>query len=284
MRVRGLWRRIRARHACPILHQLPLPAHPLLLGGGEHRLAGSKAAFIARLSLRLREKSNAEGVDILGLDHAALENGLTARHDPALWHHAKQEIAPRAAPLYGDLVARWLAAIAGKSAKCLVLDLDNTLWGGVIGDDWLGGIEIGQGSAVGEAHLALQAYAKSLAQRGVILAVCSKNDHHVALEPFLSHPDMLLRQADIARFVANWNDKPANLRAIAEALRIHLDTLVFVDDNPFERELVRRELPMVLVPEIGDDPRALRPSWPRRLFRGHGHHPRGPRPRRPVPR
>jgi FkbH-like protein len=254
VRVRALWRSARARFGCPVLHQMPLPLHPLLLEGAEHRLHGSKAAFVTRLSLALREAADADGVDILGLDQAVLDNGLAVWHDLALWHHAKQEIAPAAAPLYGDLVARWLAAIAGKSAKCLVLDLDNTLWGGVIGDDGLGGIEIGQGSAVGEAHLALQAYAKSLSQRGVILAVCSKNDQAVALEPFQAHPDMLLRQPDIACFVANWGDKPNNLRAIAQALNIGLDSLVFVDDNPFERALVRRALPMVMVPEIGDDP------------------------------
>jgi FkbH-like protein len=135
-----------------------------------------------------------------------------------------------------------------------VLDLDNTLWGGVVGDDGLAGLVIGQGSALGEAFVAFQDYVRELSRRGVILAVCSKNDEANAFEPFDSHPEMVLRRGDIASFVANWGDKPSNLRAIAAELNIGLDSLVFVDDNPFERSLVRRELPIVAVPEIGDDP------------------------------
>jgi FkbH-like protein len=135
-----------------------------------------------------------------------------------------------------------------------VLDLDNTLWGGVVGDDGLASLVLGQGSAAGEAFVAFQDYARELSRRGIILAVCSKNDEANALEPFEQHPEMLLRRGDIASFVANWNDKPANLRTIAGELNIGLDSLVFVDDNPFERNLVREALPMVAVPEISDDP------------------------------
>ena len=134
-----------------------------------------------------------------------------------------------------------------------MLDLDNTLWGGVIGDDGLDGIVLGQGSATGEAHVALQRYAKRLSERGVILAVCSKNDEANALAPFQSHPEMVLKQSDIACFVANWQDKAGNLRHIAKTLNIGLDSLVFVDDNPVERALIRRELPMIGVPELPED-------------------------------
>jgi FkbH-like protein len=134
-----------------------------------------------------------------------------------------------------------------------VLDLDNTLWGGVIGDDGLAGIVIGQGSGVGEAHLALQAYAKRLSERGIVLAVCSKNDPGIA-EAAFDHPEMLLKRADFAAFAANWTDKAANLRAIAGALNLGLDALVFVDDNPVERAQVRGELPEVAVPELPADP------------------------------
>jgi FkbH-like protein len=116
------------------------------------------------------------------------------------------------------------------------------------------GLVLGQGSALGEAFVAFQDYARELSRRGIILAVCSKNDEANALEPFDRHPDMVLRRSDIACFVANWSDKASNIRAIAQELNIGLDSLVFVDDNPFERNLVRRELPMVAVPEIGDDP------------------------------
>jgi FkbH-like protein len=198
--------------------------------------------------------SDAAGVDLLALDDYALRDGIAVWHDPVLWCRAKQEVSPSIAPLYGDLVMRIVAAKLGRSYKALVLDLDNTLWGGVIGDDGLEGIVLGQGSALGEAFIGFQSYARELSRRGVILAVCSKNDAANAAEPFDKHPEMLLKQTDIASFVANWSDKAANLRAIAAHLNIGLDSLVFVDDNPFERALVRQELPMVAVPEVGDDP------------------------------
>ena len=126
---------------------------------------------------------------------AAARDGIAAWHDPALWHRSKQEVAPAAAPVYGELVGRCSARSAGRSFKCLVMDLDNTLWGGVIGDDGLEGIVLGQGSALGEAYVAFQDYARELARRGVILAVCSKNDEANALEPFEQHPEMVLRRA-----------------------------------------------------------------------------------------
>lgn len=253
-RLRDLWRQARETLRCPVIQQVPLPLHPLLLGANEHRLPGSPAAFIARLSAAMRSLADEAGVHLLALDDRAARDGLGAWHSPTLWHHAKQEIDPRAAPLYGDLVGRLLAALQGRSSKCLVLDLDNTVWGGVIGDDGMEGIVIGQGSAGGEAYVAFQAYARELSRRGVILAVCSKNDEANAVEPFEKHPDMVLRRADIASFVANWSDKAGNIRAIAQELNIGLDSLVFVDDNPFERNLVRQELPMVAVPEVTDDP------------------------------
>lgn len=253
-RVRSAWALARERYRCPILHQTALDVHPTLLGCQEHRLPGSKSAFVSRFNGALRTMADQDGVDILSIDRQAARDGLSRWHDPALWHHAKQDIALTAAPLYGDLVARWVAAVRGRSFKCLVLDLDNTLWGGVIGDDGMEGIVLGQGSAEGEAFVVFQAYVRELSRRGIILAVCSKNDIANALEPFETHPDMILRRADIACFVANWSDKPGNLRAIAAELNIGLDAIVFADDNPMERDLMRRELPMVAVPEFGDDP------------------------------
>ena len=253
-RIRACWQLARSRTAGLVIHQTPLPVHPTLLGNNEARLPGSKAAFVARLNAALRPMAAAEGVALLAIDDQAARDGIAAWHDPGLWHRAKQEITPAAAPLYGDLLLRIVAASLGRSFKCLVLDLDNTLWGGVIGDDGMEGIVLGQGSALGEAFAAFQSYARELSRRGIILAVCSKNDAANALEPFEKHPEMVLRRGDIACFVANWQDKAANLRAIAAELNIGIDSLVFVDDNPFERSLVRQELPMVAVPEVGDDP------------------------------
>jgi len=135
-----------------------------------------------------------------------------------------------------------------------VLDLDNTLWGGVIGDDGLSGIRLGQGSGEGEAFLSIQRTALALRERGVVLTVCSKNEDAIARQVFREHPEMLLREDHISVFQANWTDKATNIRAIAETLSLGLDAFVFVDDNPFERNQVRQALPQVAVPELPVDP------------------------------
>lgn len=253
-RLETQWLAARRRFSAHVIQNVPLPIFLPLLGGNEHRLPGSQLAALRQFSGLLRSRADATGVDLVALDDRAASDGLMAWHDPALWHRAKQEIHPQATALYGDLVARLVAANQGRSSKCLVLDLDNTLWGGVIGDDGLAGIKLGQGSARGEAHLAFQHYARDLGRRGIILAVCSKNDEVNAHEPFRNHPEMALRQQDIACFIANWTDKASNLREIAKRLNIGLDSLVFADDNPAERAIVRRELPMVEVPELPEDP------------------------------
>lgn len=249
-----LWRLARDRFGCKLLQQAILPRAPLLLGSNEHRHPASAAAFIAAVNHRLREACDTHGVDLLGIDARVALDGLAAWHSPAFWLKAKQEIALPAAPMYGELVARLLAARLGRSAKACVLDLDNTLWGGVIGDDGPDGVVIGQGSAQGEAFLAMQKYALDLRRRGIILAVCSKNDEAVARSAFEKNPEMALKLSDFGCFIANWDDKASNLREIARRLNIGVDALVFVDDNPFERELVRRELPMVAVPELPPEP------------------------------
>ncbi len=194
-----------------------------------------------------------QGVILIDAARAAASVGLARWHDPRQWHSAKLAVSPDAAPLHGDLVVRTIAALRGRAKKCLVLDLDNTLWGGVIGDDGVDGIALGQGDARGEAHVAVQQMALDLRARGVILAVCSKNEDEAARLPFREHPDMLLKEHHIAVFQANWQDKASNLRAIAAALNIGVDALVFLDDNPAERAQVRAELPMVAVPEVGSD-------------------------------
>ena len=248
------WRMAKQAFACAVVQQTVMPILPLLLGSQEHRLATSPAAIVDAVNAGLRTAADAEGVSILALDAFVREDGIRRWHEAALWYRAKQEVHPAMSPMYGEQVARVVGALLGQSRKCLVLDLDHTLWGGGIGDDGLEGIVLGQGSAAGEAHLGLQRYAKQLMQRGVVLAVCSKNDEANALLPFERHPEMVLRLGDIACFIANWEDKATNLRRIAKTLNLGLDSLVFVDDNPVERGLVRRELPMVAVPEMPEDP------------------------------
>ena len=252
--LRACWSMARVICQGPVLQQALLNVFLPSLGSNEHRLPGSRRQMVARLNAALRAEADSAGVDLLAVDDWVEAHGLSLWHDPVMWHRAKQEVNPVVAPFYGDLVGRLLAARQGRSRKCLVLDLDNTLWSGVIGDDGLEGIVLGQGSAEGEAFLALQAYALEQARRGIILAVCSKNDEANALAPFDQHPEMLLKRADLACFVANWDDKARNIREIAKRLNIGLDSLVFVDDNPFERNLVRAELPMVAVPELPDEP------------------------------
>jgi FkbH-like protein len=147
--------------------------------------------------------------------------------------------------------------VLGRTKKCLVLDLDNTLWGGVVGDDGLAGIHIGEGSPEGEAFKAFQTYVRQLRERGVVLAVCSKNDDGIARSAFTDHPDMVLRRDDFVVFKANWEPKSQNLRAMALEMDLPLDSFVFIDDNPAERDEVARALPEVTVVDLPDDPAAF---------------------------
>jgi FkbH-like protein len=244
---------LRPAVSASILVQTLAPPVDVLFGSLDHAEPTSPYAMIGALNARLRDWA-AEGKIVL-IDVARLAGTVGLEHweAPGHWFASKLPFAPDMAPVYGDVVARTIAALRGRARKCLVLDLDNTLWGGVIGDDGVGGIQLGQGSATGEAHLAIQQTALELRRRGVILAVCSKNEEAAALLPFREHPDMVLKEDHIAVFQANWTDKAANLKVIAQTLNIGVDALVFLDDNPAERAQVRRELPLVAVPELPDD-------------------------------
>ena len=178
--------------------------------------------------------------------------GQAAWFRPSYWYNFHMALSPTASVALGQSVAGIVKAVYGKSKKCLVLDLDNTLWGGVIGDDGLQNLILGKDHPVGEAYLDFQRYVKNLRRRGVILAVCSKNDEENAKEGF-SHPDSVLKLEDFTVFKANWKTKPENIRQIADELNIGLDSIVFVDDNPAERAIVEEQLPEVAVPNVGTD-------------------------------
>ena len=253
---RSLWVAARRHHAS-VLQQTVMPRLPAAGGSNDHRLSASGAAFVALVNERLREAADEEGIDLVAIDARVGSDGLKTWFSPTAWFSAKQEVALPAAPLWGDLVVRVIAARLGQSAKCCVFDLDNTLWGGVAGDDGLDGLVLGYGSARGEAFLAVHRYALELKERGILLAVNSKNDESVARAVFDEHPDALLKCDDFSCFKANWADKATNLRAIAKALNIGTDALVFVDDNQYEREQVRAALPEVFVPEVPEDPALL---------------------------
>ena len=251
--LRLLWGKARENFNATIIQQTFLNVTESVFGSYDRVVPGAPAQVITQLNDQLSKAAAQDGVVLLDVARASEQDGIDTWFDNGNWLHGKLEIAPEAATLYGEMVARIVAAQRGLSKKCLVFDLDNTLWGGVIGDDGLEGLILGEGSAVGEAHLNLQRYAKQLKERGVILAVCSKNDPAIAEAAFNDHPEMLLQRSDISAFVANWNDKAENLKGIATRLNIGLDGLVFVDDNPVERARIRQSLPMVAVPELPKD-------------------------------
>jgi FkbH-like protein len=248
------WEHLQARLPARIIqHDFEVPAVDPNGYAGQV-MPGGRASVIRLINQRLLQEAQTRHVTLLNLDHLAASYGKRAWADAGTWFSARQYPAPAALPALVDGQVARIRAGLGLTRKVLVLDLDNTLWGGVIGEDGLDGIQIGPPSATGEAHLALQRYAAQLKQRGILLAVCSKNNEADAKAPFLKHEGMHLRLDDFAAFTANWQDKPGNLRAMAQTLSLGLDSFVFLDDNPAERALVRQELPEVAVPEIGADP------------------------------
>lgn len=253
-RLRLLREGLRRGVNAPLIHQtLPCPPAPIL-GHLDVRTEASLATLLARYNSQLLDFAADNDDYVLDVAGLAAMVGTESWFNPAQWNMYKLPFGQHLVPLYSEHVARLLSAIRGMVRKCLVLDLDQTLWGGVIGDDGLAGIQISEGDPVGEAYRELQATALALKDRGVILAVSSKNDDAVARQVFRNHPEMLLREEHISVFQANWQDKASNLEAIAKSLNIGVDTLVFVDDNPVERAQVRAALPSVAVPELPDEP------------------------------
>jgi FkbH-like protein len=245
---------IKANSNAVCIFQNFAPPPETLFGSLDRALPGTMRSLLDGVNRELAEFVLGSGDVLLDVAGLAETVGLADWHNPQLWNMAKFSFSDELIPLYADHVARTIAALRGKSGKVLILDLDNTVWGGVIGDDGLEGIQIAQGDARGEAHLAVQRLALDLRQRGIVLAVSSKNTDEVAREPFEKHPEMLLKLEHIAVFQANWNDKATNIQAIAEELSLGFDSLVFLDDNPVERGLVRELLPQVSVPELPEDP------------------------------
>jgi FkbH-like protein len=240
-------------NALPIVQTLAAPPETLF-GSRDAAVPGTTRNLIERINDELVRRVATSDSILFDVNTLAQTVGLANWHSPSQWNLAKYPFADTYLPLYAEHVGRLLGAARGKSRRVLILDLDNTLWGGVIGDDLLEGIRIAQGDAVGEAHLSVQKMALALRERGVVLAVSSKNNDDTARLPFREHPEMLLREHHFAVFQANWNDKATNIQAIAQALSLGIESMVFLDDNPVERNLVREMLPEVAVPELPDDP------------------------------
>jgi FkbH-like protein len=252
--MQDLWKQLSARGSKILQHTLVIP--PARFRGVAERLApASPANQIARLNTLLLEAGHGL-VTWIDIDGLASEIG-SKRFAPAKFYYsAKLEHDQKWLPDYMPLFrAAWRAANA-RAKKVLVLDLDNTLWGGVIGDDGAEGIVLGPGTPAGEAFADWQRYVKALGERGVILAVCSKNDPAVA-ETGFTHPGSVLKRDDFAAFECSWNDKAGGMRRIAAALNVGTDSFVFCDDNPAECDLIQRELPEVAVVCMGTDPAAF---------------------------
>ncbi|MCA1592644.1 MAG: HAD-IIIC family phosphatase [Acidobacteria bacterium] len=248
--VRAFRERSRAHLIIHTLEEPTAPSQSIL----DAQDAGGQAAVVRRINDELRRFA-AEQSGVYVLDYDA----LVARHGRALWHDERKWLAARlpfAASSLSHAVAEWMRFIhplTGKIAKALAVDLDNTLWGGVVGEDGLAGLRLGA-EYPGAAYLELQRTLLDLQRRGILLCVCSKNNPEDALEALAKHPGMLLRPRHFAAVRVNWKDKADNLREIARELNIGTDALAFLDDNPFEREHVRAELPEVTVIELPDDP------------------------------
>lgn len=189
--------------------------------------------------------------DIAGLQNKFGRNFMFATN---VYTNTEMVLSINILPYVASRVMDIVCAIKGQFKKCLILDLDNTVWGGVIGDDGLEGIQLGHGLGIGKAFTEFQMWVKKLKQRGIIICVASKNNEETAKEPFEKHPDMVLKLDDIAVFQANWETKVDNIRTIQQILNIGFDSMVFLDDNPFERNMVRENIPGITVPELPENP------------------------------
>lgn len=189
-------------------------------------------------------------------DIASIQNklGRDMMFAPNIYISTEMVLSLDSLPFIAERVMDIVYAVNGHFKKCLIIDLDNTIWGGVIGDDGLEGIQLGHGLGIGKAFTEFQMWIKKLKQRGIIICVVSKNNEETAKEPFEKHPDMVLKLNDIAVFIANWETKVDNIRTVQNILNIGFDSMVFLDDNPFERQMVRENIPDITVPELPKDP------------------------------
>ena len=252
---RHLWSQLTANLNCRIIQHNFSPPPRNWGGMAEHLLAASPVSQIRRINQGLLAAGSGR-VTFVDMATLAAEIGLRKFSPSRFFHHSRLAFETRWLPQYLSVFRGAWRLANGRAKKVLALDLDNTLWGGVIGDDGVDGILLGAGSPAGEAFAEWHGYIAELRQRGVILAVCSKNDPVIAATGF-SHPGTILRHDDFAAFECSWNDKAQGLRRIAAALNVGIDSIVFCDDNPAECALVRAELPEVAVVQLGTDPSAF---------------------------
>lgn len=226
----------------------------MVFGNYGNKIRTSFVYQIRQLNIKLMELSQKyRNLFICDLNRITAEVGRKHSIDPKLYitsdMHLNLDVIPEVAKNVCDI----FVAAKGNVRKCVIVDLDNTLWGGIVGDDGVENLQIGQ-LGIGRAYTEFQLWLAELKRRGIILAVCSKNTEEIAREPFLSHPDMILKLEDFAVFIANWENKVDNIITIQKILNIGFDSMVFIDDNPFERNMVRQAIPEITVPEMPEDP------------------------------
>ena len=249
-RFRAIWNSLREKFHCPIIqNNFELPLYRLL-GNKDCSDPHGERNFIARLNQELYQYAAAtEHFYVHDLLYVSADYGLREWSNPYYWNMYKYCLCVDAIPYLSYSVASMIKSLFGRNKKVLALDLDNTLWGGVIGDDGPGGIEIGQENGVAQSYYEFQEYIKKLSGIGVLLTVCSKNEPENALEG-LNHPDGVLRPDDFQIIKANWENKDRNLVSTAEELQLLPESIVFADDNPAERAIVGSQLPDVAVPAM----------------------------------
>jgi FkbH-like protein len=249
-----LWDTLKKRSKAIVVQGNYVVPYERELGSYSLKVSESLASNVIAANAKLAELARSRGHVLLAdIEGVASYVGKKTFVDEKLWTMAKSFAALEHLPLVAQSVVDVVTASKGAQCKCVVLDLDNTLWGGIVGDDGLDGIQIGP-YGEGEPFHRFQQYLRELKRRGIILAVCSKNEHDTAMRAFREHPEMVLREEDIAVFVANWETKVDNIKRIKETLNIGFDAIAFVDDNPFERNIVRQYLPDVIVPEMPEEP------------------------------
>ena len=253
-RFQQMWKSLRDNVGCQVIqNNFELPPYAVL-GNLDSVVPGGHSRFIQELNLAFaREAATNPALLLQDLMRLSSEVGLGRWFDWERWFSYKVVTSPEGSIALARSLSAQINAARGRSRKVLVLDLDNTVWGGVIGDDGVDKIVIGRETPVAEAYTAFQEHCVALRNRGVLLAVCSKNNEEIAKQGF-SHPDSLLKLTDISCFKVNWEPKHENLKQIAKELNLGLDSLVFIDDNPAEREIVAAQLPGVAVPDVGSEP------------------------------
>lgn len=250
---KNIWNKLSRIKGCSILQTNFVVPVLREIGNLESNYLFSKSNFYRLINLKLIEQKY-KNVTIIDMDSLASNVGKYNWFDNTAYFLNKSGFKMDYIGLVADIFTKQILAIKGKAKKCLILDLDNTLWGGVVGDNGYDGIQLNPNNPIGEAYLSFQKYVLGLKKRGVILAICSKNNLEIAQEPFLLNKEMLIKLDDIACFVANWNNKADNIKLISEELNIGTDSFVFFDDNKTEREIVSKYLPEVTVIDVPDDP------------------------------